>query len=442
MPKLFNNNQNPVFMKSKLYYKNPFLLFLPFLLLFMAYILKLHSNNLQGDESRYIFFVKNMIQGFYSPKAPDINLTNGPCYPLIILPFYALNTSKLFIALMNALFQYLSIVFLFKALRQIVPFYLSLSFTLFWAFCFSSYNYMILIYTEPLTALLISLIAFFVIKGYKSSEAKNYYIAGLLFGYLALTKVIFGYVIAIMLLAILLLWFKNLKAIRARNGAIMMIIAFAVTLPYLVYTYSLTGRIFYWGSAGNDSLYWMSTPYEYEYGTWNNLAFDANPEGPEKDLGIKLLTENHAKDFESIKELKGIEYDEALKKIALSNIKSHPVKYIKNWFSNISRMLFGFPGNYTFEVPLLKIWYFSIVYTLIIYAGIMTIFTWKNLPYSIRLLFCLSFIYLGGSSLVSADNRQFVIILPALYVWIAYILQQTIKINFKPDQAGSGSEKQ
>ncbi len=39
-------------------------------------------------------------------------------------------------------------------------------------------------------------------------------------------------------------------------------------VPYLLMTYSLTGKPFYWGSSGGLSLYWMSTPYDTEMGDW------------------------------------------------------------------------------------------------------------------------------------------------------------------------------
>lgn len=47
-------------------------------------------------------------------------------------------------------------------------------------------------------------------------------------------------------------------------------LALLICSPYLVYTYALTGKIFYWGNSGGLSLYWMSSPHPQEFGDWHN----------------------------------------------------------------------------------------------------------------------------------------------------------------------------
>ncbi|MDP3014343.1 MAG: hypothetical protein Q8M92_08890, partial [Candidatus Subteraquimicrobiales bacterium] len=113
---------------------------------------------MEGDEGRYILFAQNLLHGFYSPPAPDINLWNGPGYPIILMPFVAMRMPLIFITLMNAVFQYLSIVLLFKAMIQFVTFRKALLFSLYWAFCYSSYSYMSYILTEAFTVFLITLL--------------------------------------------------------------------------------------------------------------------------------------------------------------------------------------------------------------------------------------------------------------------------------------------
>ena len=58
------------------------------------------------------------------------------------------------------------------------------------------------------------------------------------------------------------LWIINRKGINYQKGIIILLIAFATIAPYLIYTYHLTGRIYYLGTSGGNNLYWMSTPYE------------------------------------------------------------------------------------------------------------------------------------------------------------------------------------
>jgi hypothetical protein len=66
--------------------KNPFLLFLPFLILYTILIIVFAKNEYRGDEVRYLNYAKNLIHGFYSPPYPHIDLGNGPGYSILIAP--------------------------------------------------------------------------------------------------------------------------------------------------------------------------------------------------------------------------------------------------------------------------------------------------------------------------------------------------------------------
>lgn len=414
--------------------KNPFLIFSPFLVFFIFYALIYHHDLLEGDESRYIMFAQNLLHGFYSPSAPDINLWNGPGYPIILIPFIALKLPLIYITLINAVFQYLSIVFLFKALHEILSFKKSILFSLFWAFCYSTYQYISMIYTETLMLFLISLLIYFIVNAFKNDRINKYvYLSGVILGYIVITKIIFGYVLQFFFLVSIILLIGKLRSSNYRKGVIIILIAILIFLPYLIYTYNLTGKFFYWGNSGGMSLYWMSSPYKNEYGGWNNENFTANLiDGniTNTDLLLKL---NHQKDIDTVLKYKGVRKDDAYKQIAIRNIKNNPTKYFKNIISNISRLFFGFPEDYSLQRPLLKMWYFSILYSLMLYCLLVSLINWKKLPYYIRFIFAFIFTYLGLSSLVSAGNRQFVIIIPILLFWIAYILHKSLKFNLKFD---------
>src|SRR5690348_11128528 len=76
-----------IFQQVQKIYSKPFLAFLPFLLLYAALILFLNNDALFGDEGRYLQFAHNLLHGFYSPPPPDINLWNGPGFPVYLMPF-------------------------------------------------------------------------------------------------------------------------------------------------------------------------------------------------------------------------------------------------------------------------------------------------------------------------------------------------------------------
>lgn len=418
-------------MKNILARRNPYLLFSPFMIFFIILVFILYTDVKEGDEAGYISFSENLLNGYYSPSAPDIDLWWGPGYPIILMPFIAFHFPLICIALLNAVFQYLSIVLLYKTILQSMEFRMAIFVSLFWAFCYSSYPYMASIITESFTVFLISLLVFSIMKAFNDGMNKYLYLSGFIIGYIALTKVIFGYVILILLLGTLILWIFNRNIKKYRKALLIMLIALITTMPYLLYTYNLTGRFFYWGNSGGMSLYWMSTPYENEYGSWDNESFTAAQTNGDNSGNITLQKSNHQKDLDYILQFKGVQRDDAYKRIALNNIKTYPEKYLRNIVANIYRMLFGFPVSYTYQGIHLKVIYFSILFTLMVFCIIPTVVNWKMIPFPIRFLLAFGFVYLGGSSLISAGNRQFVIIVPLLLLWIAYIISKSVSLRMK-----------
>lgn len=413
--------------------RNPYLLFSPFLLFFILIALCLYHDTIDNDGLGYLLFAHNLLHGFYSPPAPDINLWWGPGYPIILVPFVGLRLPLICITLMNAVFLYLSIVFLFKAMLYFLEFRKALLFSLFWAFCYSSYHFLTLILTESFTIFLVSVFILSLVRTFNGQINKFLYLSGFVLGYIALTKVIFGYVILILLIWNVLLLIKNRKENAYKRSILILLVAFITVTPYLLYTYHITGRFFYWGNSGGMSLYWMSNPNEKEYGTWHNE--NLNPVIKDIDIVITgaLLKLNHQKDIDEVRKYKGVQKDDAYKRIAIQNIKNHPVKYFKNIVANISNLLFDFPQTYAYQHPIIKIWYFSILYTLMLISFVLTILNWGKITFSIRFIVVFVFVYLCGSSLVSGANRQFIIMVPALLLWIAYILDKLIILKIKFD---------
>jgi hypothetical protein len=396
-------------------------------------------NSFQGDEGRYYEFAENIIKGFYSPPAPNINLWSGPGYPLFIAPFVFLDTPLIAIKLANAFLQYFSIVLLFLAIEKFSSRKYAFIFSFFWALYYISYQELPLMLTEPLTSFLSALVVFLISRR-KDSEMKHLIFIGVAIGYLSLTKIIFGYVLLIMLLFYsVLLVFRHSK-FEARGSVIIIITALIVNSPYLAYTYSLTGKVLYWGNSGGSSLYWMSTPIEGEFGEWNNGTFTANCG---HDLTIpcnaSLIAKNHQKDIDYISQLPVINQDDEFKRIAIDNIKKHPIKYIRNCLSNVSRMFFGIPNSYFYqrEQTFARLLPNSIVLTLLFFCSIVTFFNYRNIKPEIAMVVSLTYLYIFLSTLVSAYPRQLYVIIPLLFFWASYILNKAVTIKFKFDTPSS-----
>jgi 4-amino-4-deoxy-L-arabinose transferase-like glycosyltransferase len=409
--------------------KNPYLLFLPFLLAYSVFII-LNCQPSQGDETRYLFYTNNLLHGFYSPTS-NISLISGPGYPIFLMPFVALHIPKIYIVLMNAVFQYLSIIFLFKTLQQFFSFKITLILCLFWACYFNILEYIALIYTESFTLLLISMLMLFLVKAFSPDnlvKANKYIIlSGITIGYIALSKIIVGYVLLFMLVGMALIWITNRKVINYRKGVIIMLIAFTTFGPYLFYTSYLTGRLFYMGT-GSDNLYWLTTPHEREYGNYITPA------------ATDSLRFTHRTELIEIKKDSGLKRDDAYKSIAINNIKSHPVKFLKNCLSNIGRILFNYPYSYTFQKPgtLLRLPLNGIIVVCMLFCVAPTLMNWRKIPFSIRFMLFFTFLYLGGSVFGSAETRMFTMVVPVLLFWIAYIIQKSTKIKLKFDENSKG----
>jgi hypothetical protein len=423
------------------YLKQPWCLFIPFLFLYVIIAIKFHNANLEGDEARYVSFAKNLLHGFYSPPMPNINLWNGPGYPIIIAPFLALNLPMLAITMMNAVFQYLSVLLLFIALKHVVNYKMALIISLFWGMYYPAFVLINMIYTESFSMFLISALLLCIVKAMGERYSMKYLIlGGFVLGFLALTKVVFGFVLLIMLLLYAALWLLNRHKIFYKKATLILLFAGITVVPYLVYTYHLTGKVFYWGNSGGMSLYWMSTLDKQEFGDWKDVDLIESGK-QETDLTLRpdefaQLKLNHQSDFDQILKFKGTQRDDAFKKIAIQNIKRKPFKFIKNCFANIGRLLFDFPYSYKYEGigTLLKMPPVIIAVLLMLFSIIPTIINWRKIPSGIQFVVLLLFLYLGESVLLSAYSRQFYIIVPMILFWTAYVFQKIVKIKLQFDE--------
>lgn len=419
---------------------NPFLIFLPFLLFYIIIILLFHTQELafHGDQSRYLEFAHNILNGYYSPPYPNIDLTNGPGYPLILAPFLLFGCSITFLILINAFFYYLSLVFLYKSLAEFVSFKMSLLLSIFWGLYYNAYQELVQLMTEVFTCFLITGVIYALIKVFQRSKDRLVYmlLSGIFIGYLALTKIIFGYVLMCLLFGAVIFWAIG-KSSNLKKIVLILLIAFLTTIPYLLYTYNLTGKMLFWGTPGNDSLYWMSTPFENEYGNWYG---ELNIPRSQKDVDnsfpgfIDSLKLHHQKDYDRIYFYKDIlKREEVYKAIAIDNIKSHPLKYLENCFSNVGRLLFSFPYSYSIESnrTLLRLPLNGSLVLISLFCLIPTFFNWKKIFFPIKFIMFFLALYLGASILVSTQIRMFTVIVPMLLFWIGYILQRCVKINFR-----------
>ncbi len=397
-----------VYFSKKFKSKESFILFLPFLFLYTLIILLFKKSYYVGDEPRYLMFAHNILNGFYSPPPPDINLWNGPGYPVILSIFIKFSASVWVILFFNAVVIYLSLILTYKSLNYFLDDKKAFIYTGILGLYYPMYRMLPKILTESLTWFLVSLIVYFGIKIYyerKHSYLNTFWLGFSIF-YLMITKVIFGYVVPILLILLLFWYFFTFRG-YIRKYIVALILSLLLSLPYLYYTYTLTGKYYYWSNAGGISLYLMSTPYESEDGRFI----------PPKEL---IQSPLHHREADSILNLPGLQMDEALKKVAVKNIKNHPVKFLKNWISNLYRLFIAGPfldepKNIIYTIPNSFIIFFILWSFTDLRKNI------KKIPFPLYFLLLFFLIYLGGNSLLTAKSRMFYISLPFWVIWIAVI---------------------
>jgi hypothetical protein len=403
---------------------NIYLKLFPFLILYLIICIFLSTNKLRYDEARYVMFAKNLINGFFSPPYPEINLWNGPGYPLLIAPIIFLKLPLSLLKLLNAFLLYSSLIISYKTFRLYSSNKEACFFSIILGLYFPIFTDLPIIWTECLTWFFISLVSNLFLRNYLKNniEWKFIFLSGLSIAYLAMIKVIFGYAIIIMCFFSIFLYLIPRYKLSAKKSVLIFSISFIFCLPWLFYTFKLTNKIFYWTNSAGMSLYTMSTPHKGELGDWNRIEkLSVNP--------------NHRTFIDSISKLNEIDKDMAFKKVALSNIKNHPGKYIENWFANIGRLFFSYPFS---EKKQSLSTYFTFIpnmfiIVIIVFAIIGIFFNSRKFPEGLFLLFAFIFIYLSGSSLVSAYRRMFYISIPFWFVFISYVFTNIITIKIKKD---------
>lgn len=416
--------------------RSPYLLYLPFLLYSAWLIIHDRLPGLHADEIRYVELATNLIHGYYSPFPENINLWNGPGYPILLMPFAALHVPVVYAALINALFHYLSLVFVHQALSLVANKKTALVCGLLLGIYPNALSVLPLLYTEAFTAFLVSAFIYSITLYYTKKQNKYLLMAGGVLGYLTLTKIILGYVIVICLIICLgMLLFKKNRTYYVKS-ATLLLIAFSVTVPYLAYTYYITGKVFYWGNSGGMSLYWMSTPFEREYGDWKvpSLKNTQYPYIFKSKETAMLLRKNHIKEINFIiKNHNAVEQDALFKQIALQNIKAHPLKFATNYYYNISRMLFNFPYSYAYQDSAIigNIIRGSFMMWASLLGMVLTIYNWRKVIYPVKFILLVTGVYLLLSGALSAYPRQLDVVVPVLLFWMGYLIAHTNLLNLK-----------
>ncbi len=406
---------------------SPWLRFAPLLILYTLIILFYSSGILEADEPRYVMYAENILAGQYTdPDMPE--LQNAPGYPLYLALFLALGLPLGVPKLLNAGLMFLAVVFFYKSLKI----YVSEKSAVLAAYALGLYYPMFrwLIYniSEALSIVVICAFMYFALKALRRTKITftSLLIPALLLGYLILVKLFYQYVVLFSFLFTLAAWLVYRRKKLLGFSAILIMGYLVAAVPYLSYTYSITGKTFYWGTQTGQKIYWMTVPYEGEFGKW--FPMDGVIEGrfPE-------LHPDHRKLFTSLEGMTPMEKNEALVRISKDNIKKYPGNYLFNIIPNTLRLLFAYPMHLH---PNLNMYYYAGINSLLFIPFLFSLVpAWiyrRRIPTELYALMLFSLIYFGGLCLIPTVPRYLFMMVPAMLLWTAFVLSYFVKISF-PD---------
>ncbi len=411
----------------------------------------------EGDGWRYLRNAENLLHGYFaSPET--LMFWNGPGYPIFLMPLAALGLSPLLAYLANAVFLYLAVVYFQGALRVAGIEKRSLAYAYALAALLFLHGPLLgMIMTESLSVFLVCAAAYHFGRAARVGGGRHLIPAGLLLGYLALTKVFFGYALEAALAPAMLAWLwagrrggkpgqpgrqdaqagpmgpqgrekKDGRAATARSAgtaAAICVLGLLVCSPYLAHTWAKTGKANFWGNAGGFQLYYMSLPEKEYYGDWLNwIAVLEHPE----------LFPNHVDFIRETVKLDFVTQDSVFKSEARRNCREHPGKCVKNWRANVNRMVFDYPNtHYPGSEAGLSTGNRAFVYAFPFFLIlILAVPGWRarhSIPAWIHACLVFALISLGGMSLVCAIPRQVFPLLPLLALWCVAVLETRARIQ-------------
>lgn len=400
---------------------------LGFLLLAVAHIRSEASERLVGDEWRYLWYARNILAGFYTPRDNEM-IWNGPGYPLILTPFLALDAPAIAPKLANAVFFALAIFLVHRTLLLYCSRARATLGGMVLGLSPMPYQFLHLVFTESISVMLVAATAYFFCASRRKRGHAHAVTAGVCLGALILVKVSFGPSTLFALAVAAALYALRRRTRTVERALVTCSVAFALCIPWLWYTHDVSGKWLYWSSGGGSLLYWMTSPYPEELGDWFHHNHVKN---------VPFLNAHHAAVFEKLKgdpssvagtdlermmpgvgRLCSVASDAEMWRIGFRQLLAHPLLYLRNWGFNVTRLFFNFPYTlYTDIDPRLVVLHFSML------AGVILVLVRRLrkdlwLPPQLEAIGLFTFLCTGIATGLGAVGRYFFPLYP-LYLLLA-----------------------
>ncbi len=405
---------------------------LPLLALFALSALAQAKGDMDADGWRYLINARNLMHGYMASPA-TLMFWNGPGYPIFIFPWVALGLPLALARLANAVCLYLAAVHCQGTLRILGVEKRSLLYTyLIAGVLFLHGSLLGSIMSESLSVFLMCGGAWHYCRGSDGGAGggrTQAILAGLYLGWLALTKVFFGYALEASLAAALAAWplFRRSRETlaAARTAALACAVGLLVCVPWLAHTWAKTGKIHYWGNSGGFQAWYMSWPEKEYHGDWLNW---------QAILEHEEYFRPHLDELHTVLKLDAVTQDSVLKVWSRANCKAHPRRCLENWRANVNRMVFGYPitayagggselatGNRSFI--------YALPFFLLAAAAVPGWLGRRRIPPAAHACLVFTLISLGGTSLLSAIPRQVFPVLPLVLIWCIVVAEKAVRIE-------------
>ena len=372
------------------------------------------------DEASYVVLAERLVDGFYvtgdddailnaDPGSPD--LWFGPGLPALLAPLVAVDAPLSVLRLTSALVLFGAVLLMYVLARErwgprvaLVAAYALGLYVPFLGLLSS-------LHSEVLAVLFV-VVGMLGLARYLDRGGVVWLVVGAVgLAGLAMTRVAYGWVLTIALVALLVWWLRRRSSSAGRATAVLAL-ALAFCLPWLAYTYAKTDRVLVWGNSGSLSLYWMASPHEGDLGDWHqaHLVFTDPALRPHREF------------FETLRGLDLAEQNAEIEREALRNITDHPGAYAENIVANVSRMFFNSPYSRTLQQT--NDAFYALPNAILLGAAVFCVLVLvprrRTLPLETGVFATLAAAAFGLHALVSAYPRMLAPIVPLL-VWLTVL---------------------
>jgi hypothetical protein len=297
-----------------------------------------------GDEGVYLGLAHNITHGFYRDRSADgplnmcfpgwktPDLWYGPGFPGFLTPFVALGLPVSVIRLVGPVLLLISVLLFYRLLLLTVSPRSALLGALGLGLFIPFYRYLPFLHSEFLALVLVVGAMIAITHLLRTGSRLATIAAACALAALALTRVAYGWVLTVLAVGWLARWLVRRSA-SSRRLLVVHALALALCVPWLAYTYSVTGRPYLWATSGSLSLYWMSSPYAVDRGDWHCAS----------DVFTQPWLAPHRPFFAAHAHDSPITQERELERQARRNIVHHPSKYAQNLVENGSRIIFNAP---------------------------------------------------------------------------------------------------